>query len=242
MVCPDPESNVFSQPHFLNSPWLSHSNIDWSFLKSYGAPMYFKKNQVVSSDPETAECVYYIANGRVRSSVFSEEGEEKIILVLEQGNVINAVSVIDGLPSYLVFTTVVDSLLYKVRKEVFSDLVNSNCDISNKLLQDFTRKIRTLITQVEDLTFMNSSARIAKCLYRLSREYGEPCKNGIKLNIKFTHYEMAIYAGTCRVTASNVLQSLIEAGIIEKENGHIIIKDTDRLKLSIDHPLVKSQL
>ena len=45
---------------------------------------------------------------------------------------------------------------------------------------------------------------------------------------------MAIYAGTCRVTSSNILESFVKSDILCKENGYIIIKDMDKLKRCIN--------
>ena len=230
---PSLENEVFCDPRFLNSPWLT-SNIDWSFLKLHGTPKYFKKNEIVNYAIQPSGCIYYISKGRVRTSVFTEAGEEKIILVVDEGNIIDEVSVIDGLPNYLITTAVTESILYRVEKDVFLKLVNSSIEICNKVISDLTYKVRVLITQIEDLTFMSSTARIAKCLYRLSREYGIPFHDSIKLNIKFTHQEMAIYAGTCRVTASNILGNMEKAGIIRRDNGYVIIKDLNMLKNYIE--------
>ncbi|GAB6155515.1 Crp/Fnr family transcriptional regulator [Desulfosporosinus burensis] len=227
------ESEIFSQPLFLNSPWLA-CNIDWSVLKQIGIRKHFKKNAIIYSDIEPSQCIYYISQGRVRTSVFTEAGEEKIIMVVDEGNIIDMISAIDGLPNYLVSTAVTESILYRVEKEVFLKLVHEDIKISNKVISDLTSKMRILITQIEDLTFMTSTARIAKCLYRLSHEYGRPFNDGIKLNIKFTHQEMAIYAGTCRVTASNILRNMEKAGIIKRNDGYVIIKDIIMLKFYIE--------
>jgi len=229
------EIEIFKQPHLLNSCWLSRHYIDWSFLKSYGTSKFYKKGEIIDKDFEPSDAIYYIAKGRVRSSVFNEEGEEKIIMVVDEGNILNTISVIDSLPNYFIITTVTDCLIYKIKKEIFLDLMKTNPEINMKVILDITRKARVLISHIEDMTFMSATARIAKCLYRLCFEYGIPHKNGIKLNIKFTHQEMAIYVGTCRVTASNILENMEKMGIISKENGYVIVRDINKLQQIINH-------
>lgn len=50
-----------------------------------------------------------------------------------------------------------------------------------------------------------------------------------RLQIKFTHQEMADLTGLSRVTVSNILSSMTCKGIIEKQDGYLIIKNLDAM-------------
>jgi cAMP-binding proteins - catabolite gene activator and regulatory subunit of cAMP-dependent protein kinases len=222
---------IFSQPQFLNSPWLSRESLDWSFLKKFGSPQNYKKGGILKNgSPEPARAIGYIDKGRVRTSVLNEHGEEKIILVVDEGNLLDVVSAIDNIPSYLIITAVTDCKVYWIPKSTFVQLADTRPEFTRRLLEDMTYKTRVLITHIEDMSFMSSSARIAKCLYRLAKDYGVPQDGGIRLTIKFTHYEMAIFAGSCRVTATNILESMERAGILSKDNGYFVIHNLPKLK------------
>jgi CRP/FNR family transcriptional regulator len=226
---------TFTNPRYLNSPWLPKNSTDWSFLKAYGTVHYCKKNEILVSSTEPSDAIYYIESGRVRTSVLNEYRGEKIILIIDRGNIIDLISVLDSLPNYLFCTASSDCTLYKVSKSKLLSLMEQDSSIYTKVIADLSQKLRVMITEIQDLSFMNSYARVAKYIYRLSIDHGRSYKNGIILNVKFTHQEMAIYAGTCRVTSSNILESLERNNIIYKVDGYIVIKDIDALRSCIDY-------
>ncbi len=230
----EPSQQMFTQARYLNSPWLSRNPGEWEFLKAHGVRQTTKKGEVVTH-ADCADILYYIEKGRVRTSVFNDDGKEKIILIVEEGNLINVIPVVDNLPHYLVVTALTDCSLYQIKRSVFLRMVENDRGISMKLIHDITRKLRVMITHVEDMTFMTSGARIAKCLYQLAQDYGQPMTDGIRLDIRFTHYEMAIFAGTCRVTASNTLEALIKEGVLRKVSGYYIVTNMNGLKKYIEN-------
>ena len=226
--------NDLNEQKFVNSPWLSTKFSDWTFLKGHGTMKHYKKGDMIQSS-DSIESVFYIEKGRIRTSVFNEEGEEKIILVVDNGNLFNLIILAENLPNYLCYTALTDCIIYRVSADIFINLLKNDTAMSMKVIMDLSRVVKILTSHVEDMTFMRAPSRVSKCLYMLCREYGSPTKTGIKINIKFTHYEMAIYAGTCRVTISHIMENMEKNNIISKENGFVIVKDIEKLKACITY-------
>jgi CRP/FNR family transcriptional regulator, cyclic AMP receptor protein len=222
----------FDDQKLVNTPWLLTDFCDWSFIKKYGRMTRYKKGSIIQAY-DNMDSIFYIDMGRVRTSAFSDEGEEKIILVVDRGNLFNLVVLASNIPSNLSYTAVTDSIIYKISTDVFIDLLKNDNTKAMNAIMDLSRVVKILSSHVEDMTFMRAPSRVAKCLYMLCNEHGTPIKNGIKINIKFTHYEMAIYAGTCRVTVSHILEDMEKNKIISKENGYCIVNDLEKLKSCI---------
>ncbi len=92
------------------------------------------------------------------------------------------------------------------------------------------KKIRLITTEVKQLSFNDSNYRVCYALSNLVSQYGFKTPEGYyKLSIKFTHQEMANLAGLSRVSVSNILLNLTSEGIIDKEDGFVVIKDLDAL-------------
>jgi hypothetical protein len=51
----------------------------------------YKKGSIIQAY-DNMDAIFYIDMGRVRTSAFSDEGEEKIILVVDRGNLLNLVA------------------------------------------------------------------------------------------------------------------------------------------------------
>ena len=54
--------------------------------------------------------------------------------------------------------------------------------------------------------------RIRGFLEMLALDYGQPCEQGLRLNLRLTHYDMASALGTTRVTVTRVLGTLRDEG------------------------------
>ena len=219
----------FDEQKLVNAPWLFADYFDWSFLKEHGTKIQYKRGTTMQS-ADIADSVFYLHTGRVRISTFNDEGEEKIILLVNRGNLFNVGALAGDIPDYQCYTIVTDSVVYKISKDVFINLVKNDSEKAINVITDLSRMVKILSSHVGDMAFMRAPSRVAKYLYMLCQEQGTPTKNGIRINIKFTHYEMAIYVGTCRVTVSNILKEMERNKIISKENGYCVVNDVEKLK------------
>jgi len=57
--------------------------------------------------------------------------------------------------------------------------------------------------------------RVRGFLELLANDYGQPCDQGLRLNIKLTHQELASALSTTRVTVTRVLGSLKDEGWLQ---------------------------
>ena len=104
-------------------------------------------------------------------------------------------------------------------------------DFCMTLLKALSLKTRLITSLLEQMSFNDSNYRVYHSLLSLIQLYGVRLRDGsYKLNIKFTHQEMAYQTGLSRVSVSNIFLSLTNEGLIEKENGYLIVKDIQALK------------
>ncbi len=96
------------------------------------------------------------------------------------------------------------------------------------------RKIRLLSSQIEGLSFDDSYFRVANALVYLTEQYGLKTEKGCRIQLKFTHQEMANLTGSCRVTVTNIFRALSNQNIIQKENGFVIVRDVGKLYRYLD--------
>jgi CRP-like cAMP-binding protein len=162
--------------------------------------------------------------------VLCDEGEEKIILIVDTGNLFNLISIDGNIPDYVSYTTATDCVVYRISIDVFRDILKADSTIAASAMVQLSRVIKILFAHVGDMAFMRVPSRIAKYLYMLCQEHGTPTDSGTRINIKFTHYEMAILVGTSRVTVSHILEEMEQKKVLTKESGYYFVKDLEKLK------------
>lgn len=216
------------------SPWLKLDQFDWYSITSGIRPKLYKKNTNIYQQQYYSDYIYIVKSGRVRLFIYSRNGEEKHLIIADEGCIFGEISGLDGHPNYANATAIVDSYLYLIPKEQFIEELNGNHDLCLKIIKVLSRKIRLLSSQVEGLTFDDAYYRVVNALIHLAEQYGLKTKKGCRIQLKFTHQEMADLIGSCRVTVTNIFRSLSKEDVIEKEKGFVIVKDVGKLYRYLD--------
>jgi len=218
---------------FETCPWINFTDYDWSCLTKNLQPFFFKKNEMIYQQQDITEFVYIVNKGRVCISLIGNSGEEKSFFVAEVGCIFGEISVIDDQPNICYAMAVTDTHIYKVAKRVFLKELNFNVEFSNMVLKLVVKKTNLLVYQIKQLLFNDANYRVYSSILYLVKSNSKPSENGYELTLKFTHQEMAHLTGLSRVSVSNILLSLTAQGILDKEDGYIVIND-----ISLLHSLI----
>ena len=91
----------------------------------------------------------------------------------------------------------------------------------------------TIIQQMEELLAIVRSrptdARLLQLLRWLSRKFGCEVPQGLLIDVRLTHQEIAEVIGTTRVTVTRLLQQFEQAGSIDRNNGRLIVVFADEV-------------
>jgi CRP-like cAMP-binding protein len=126
-----------------------------------------------------------------------------------------------------------ESQLCVIQKEQFLSLIRKRPELSFRLTKLIGLRLRRIESRVEDLVFRDVPSRLAHLLIQLSEEYGKTTPEGIFLDIKITHQEMANLIGSIRETVSAALGEFKKEGLITFEGRRIIILRPELLKKQV---------
>jgi CRP-like cAMP-binding protein len=225
------ESNNPSLENPVNySPWLKIDDYNWDSLTKGKKSLAYKKNDVIYHQQTYTDFVYLVKSGRVRLSIYSKDGREKSLFIADKNCLFGELSAFDNLPNHATAMAVADSEVYHIPKTLFIECLKVDHDLSLKTIEILARKNRLLAAQIEDLSFNDAYTRVAIALIKLSLSYSSDCSDGNKLEIKFTHQEMANLLGLSRVSVSKIMSDFIKLSILEKKDGYIVLKDVKKLK------------
>lgn len=224
----------YKEPDILeNSPWLDMPEFDWSCVTQDVPLKSYKKGEVIYHQSQPCQFVYLDQKGRVQLDLYSVNGDKRIFFIAESGALFGELSPFDGMPCLCNATAVTDCQIYCIPMQRFMDELLCNHKFSLNVLQMMTKKMRLLSTLIKQLSFNNSTYRVAYALMNLVHQYSAKTPLGYhKLNLKFTHQDLADLTGLSRVSVSNILLEMQACGIIEKEkeDGFVIIRDPELLR------------
>ncbi|WP_315115942.1 Crp/Fnr family transcriptional regulator [uncultured Clostridium sp.] len=213
-------------------PWFDYNDID-SALKNYlhlGVKKYSKKGTYIVKQGETIDKIHYLHKGKVKIVLLTASGQEKTFWYALGGNIVGCVPYYHNLPSNAGMIAVEDCELFSFDKKTFSEILLKEPSIYEEMLTIVSKKIRILVNTIQDISFLNPTARVCKLLYLMAQHYGVQCHDGITLKLNISHYEIASITSLHRVTVTKILNYLRQENIISKSRSNsIIIIDLNNL-------------
>jgi len=174
----------------------------------------FKKHETILYEEDTNEFMYIILFGKVKAVRMTEEGKEIILAVHQAGDFFGEMSLIDGKTTPASVIATEDSLVAIISKKDFYSILLVQSKLTISLLKIFCNRLRKSWDTIQLLNFNNASQRTKMILIMLSDEYGKKSSDGITLNIKLTHQDIAEMTGMTRETVTRILDKWQKTGEI----------------------------
>jgi len=195
-----------------------------------------KKKTPIFFPGDPSQQVYLLKEGRVKISRISEEGREVTIAMLEPGEIFGELEVLGDSPRDTLAEALDDSQICVVSKDLFLDMVRSKPEFSFRLTKMIGARMQKIESRVEDLVFKDVPARLAHLLLELAKNHGRETSQGIFIQIKITHQEIANLIGSIRETVSAILGEFKREGWISFEGRQMTLLRADLLKRRSDAP------
>jgi CRP-like cAMP-binding protein len=182
-----------------------------------------ERAEMVVLEGEPAANLFFVASGAVRVFKTSAEGKEQILSIVRPEESFNDVPIFDGGPNPASARTMGPVLLYGIKRNDMEVILGNHPQIALNVAKVLAKRVRQLVSLVEDLSFRHVISRVAKIL--LEQTKGET-GHGPRL----TQQEMAAMAGTAREVVGRSLKELEEQGTIRLDHHRIIVADKEALQ------------
>ena len=183
----------------------------------------FSKDSAIILAEEEGDTLFIIKKGQVKVSIVSEDGREVILSMLGDGAVFGELSLLDGKPRSANVIATKDTVLIMLRRQDFLQLMHKVPQIAIELLAELASRLRRTDRQIEGLALLDVTSRISETLLQLAGDNGVETEEGVIINNRPTHQELANMSGTTRETVSRVLKRLEAQGYIRCKGRRISI-------------------
>jgi CRP/FNR family transcriptional regulator len=195
----------------------------------------FKKNEVILYEQDTNEFMYIILFGKVRVIQTTEDGKEIILATHKSNELFGEISLIDGKTSPATVLATETSLIAIISKKDFYSLLIHQSKVLEKMLQILCSRLRESWKRIEILNFKDASQRIKMLFLLLSHDNGQKTPEGVVLNIKLTHQNMADMVGLTRETVTRVIDKFRRDGEIKVLKDKCILLRQDFLQKDLKY-------
>ena len=184
------------------------------------------KGSVIFEKGDAGVGLIGVLAGSVKISVTSADGRDVVLNIIREGEVFGEIALLDGRPRTANATAMSDCELMVIERRDFVPFLRSQPDVTLKLMEILCARLRKTSEQVQDVTFLNLSARLAKTLLRLTANAG-PARPAGKVTI--TQREMSQIVGRSRESTNKQLRAWARRGWIRLERGSVTVLKADKL-------------
>ena len=198
----------------------------------------YRKDQIVFSQGEAADAVFYIQQGTVKLTVVSDQGKEAVVAMLGPGHFFGE-GCLNGHPLRVATTSAVDeSVITRLEKATMIATLHNETEFSELFISYLLTRNSRVEEDLVDQLFNSSEKRLARLLLLLAN-FG---KEGRPEPIvgKFSQETLAEMIGTTRARVSVFMNKFRRLGFIEY-NGHLEVHTSLLNMVLRDKPEIKTR-
>jgi CRP-like cAMP-binding protein len=195
-----------------------------------------RKDQIIFSQGEVADAVFYIQKGKIKLTVVSERGKEAVVGILEPGHIFGE-GCLNGHPLRIATTRAVDEcVITRLEKATMIATIQNEPEFSELFMSYLLTRNSRIEEDLIDQLFNSSEKRLARLLLLLAN-FG---KEGRPEPIagKFSQEMLAEMIGTTRSRVSFFMNKFRKLGYIEY-NGKLEIRNSLLNVVLYDKPEIR---
>ncbi|MBZ0180495.1 MAG: Crp/Fnr family transcriptional regulator [Melioribacteraceae bacterium] len=189
-----------------------------------------EKNVPIYFASEPSKTIYFLKKGRVKISKYLPDGGEKIIAIINPGEIFGEMAYFDEDERTDYAVTLEPSLICAINKNDFAEFVEKNPDLNLKLTKLIGLKLKNFSERIEDLIFKDANHRIISFIIRYAEKNGKKVGDQIFVKPFLKHQNIGELTACSRQTVNYLLTDLRNKEIIDFDRNKLIINDIKKLK------------
>jgi len=167
---------------------------------------------------DPGDSLFAVCAGTIRIGSHSIDGKDAVLNLIQPGGIFGEIALLDGRPRTADAQAVTACELMVIDRRDFMPLLANEPDLALRVIDMLCARLRRTSQQVEDITFLDLPARLAKTLLWLAA-------NAVGGRITLTQRELGEIIGMTRESINKQLRAWEERNWISLQRGNIVVRD-----------------
>jgi len=187
----------------------------------------YKRGELLIEEGKTSYALFVILSGKVRVLSQDERGREVIMAVLDAGDCVGEMSLIDGEPHSATVRAEAQTDVLVLNREAFLRCMRENIQLAEAVMAGLVRRLRRANKQIQSLALMDVYGRVLSVLQEMAQEDEVGRK---VLRKKVSRQDVAKMVGASREMVSRVMKYFENDGTLQKQaDGSFLLTGTQSL-------------
>ena len=178
----------------------------------------YRKDEIVMSQGDPADAVFYIQSGKVKVSVVSEQGKEAVVAMLGTNDFFGEGCLAGQAQRIATVATMTDSVIVRLEKAAIVRVIQQEPAFSGMFIAHLLARAIRVEADLVDQLFNSSEKRLARLLLLLAN-FGKEAKPEPIL-AKISQETLADMIGTTRSRVSFFMNKFRKLGFIDYKRRH----------------------
>ncbi len=181
----------------------------------------FRRGEAVVEQGQKGNALFILLNGRARVVVGDEKGREVFLAVLEAGDFLGEMSLIDHEPHSATVRAELQTDMLVLGQPEFSRCVHDSAALAYSVMHGLVKRLRAADRQIESLALLDVHGRVARALLEAS----EVIDGRSVVRSRVHRQDLAKAIGASREMVSRVMRHLEAQGVIQTQaDGSLILR------------------
>ncbi|MHB2020863.1 MAG: Crp/Fnr family transcriptional regulator [Candidatus Xenobia bacterium] len=194
----------------------------------------YRKGEVLFHEGDPGDTLYVVITGAIKVYRVTEEGWEKTVHLMGEGDFLGEMSLLDGQSRSATAEALDQTTCIIIGRQDFTNLLDKNPRLCRSILDDMCRRLRATTGELVDVSFKDARFRLVKALVQLAERYGQSAGGTtVQIRLRLTHQDLANMISSKRETVTRILQEFQDANVISIDHRHIYILDLQTFKKTV---------
>ncbi len=215
----------------LTSPFFNHmkpSELDELIASS--SERRVSRGTLIFSKGDPGSFMLAVLSGHVRVGTVSLQGREVTLNVIGPGEIVGEIALLDGKARSADTVAAEDTTMMVIERHIFLPFLLRHEGLVERMLVVLCDRLRRTSTALEEIALFDLQARLAKVLVKLGEDYGRPVAAGVRIDLKLSQRDLSNLVASSRESVNKQLRIWRDAGMIEVEAGHMVLRDQAGLR------------
>jgi CRP/FNR family transcriptional regulator, cyclic AMP receptor protein len=185
----------------------------------------YKKKQVIYTEHNHPNKLYYVIKGKVKTFRTNDDGKELVTELFSAGDFVGYIALLEGTVYKDTAEAMEETELALIPKEDFENLVHRNAEVAKKFMQLLAKNVASREQQLLGMAYNSLRKKVAEALMLIRKKY-ETEKD---FSIDISRESLATIAGTATESLIRTLSDFRNEKLIDIQNGSIRILDEKKL-------------
>lgn len=187
--------------------------------------------EVLFSQFQPATDFFYVVKGKVKISLLSVDGAEKVVDIINDGSTFAEAIILRGMDGYPVNSEAIgDTIVLKINAQKYIQVLSQSTEACFKVIGSLSTRTHWLMNEVERLSLHNASFRLISFLLE---NITNDTEDAVEITLSAPKHVIASRLSITPETLSRTLKNLSKKELLEVHEKHIILNNPAELRKMI---------